>query len=50
MTSSQESRHSTKRRILRNTTATAVAQAAAMVSTLVFLPLLLRAFGLPMAP
>ena len=40
------SRHTAKRRILRNTTANAVAQAATMLSTLVFLPLLVGSFGL----
>jgi O-antigen/teichoic acid export membrane protein len=46
MTSIPESRHSTKRRILRNTAANAVAQGASLLSTLVIFPLLLRAFGL----
>jgi len=47
MTSNPSSIHHTKRRILRNTAANAVAQAATMLSTLVFLPLLVRSFGLP---
>lgn len=47
MTSGPPSRHHTKRRILRNTGANSVAQAATMLSTLVFLPLLIRSFGLP---
>lgn len=46
MTDIPPSRHAAKRRILRNTSANAVAQAAAMLSTLIFLPLLVRAFGL----
>jgi O-antigen/teichoic acid export membrane protein len=47
MTPSPSSRHHTKRRILRNTVANSVAQAATMLSTLIFLPLLIRSFGLP---
>jgi O-antigen/teichoic acid export membrane protein len=47
MTSSSSSRHHTKRRILRNTSANAVAQAVTTISTFIFLPLLIRAFTLP---
>ncbi len=47
MTSSPSSLHHTKRRIVRNTAANAVVQAATMLSTLIFLPLLVRSFGLP---
>ena len=46
MTATTISRHQQKQRILRNTAANAAAQAATMLSTLVLLPLLVRAFGL----
>lgn len=38
-------RHHTKRRIVRNTSANAIAQAVSMLTSFVFVPLLLTAFG-----
>lgn len=45
MMSRSESSHSQKRRILKNTAANGVAQAVSMISTFIFLPLLVRDFG-----